>query len=480
MIYDLNFLKRGAIFPPRSEVQRLDAYRINAMLLDDEAWAALPEYQQRVQYLLSNFALESETVYLFTANYWSDIVKKNEELIYGDAPELQVVGREEDVKDILIATEMLTKAKEGVQDFCALGDWVTKLVETTDGWNVINVDPSTWFPVVSRENIKEIKMHVLAWIATVGKGKYELHVQIHEKGKYTNRAFSVFSYDGNSYYVVESTRQRIHAPSYELGVELSQSATDFKLGTFNTGLDDFAITVSANNPSTRKVYGTSDFDGVTDAIMEYNVRQTLKNVVLDKHSAPKLYGPPLIGDNGIGNYLEVDTGGQTPGYLVWDASMQSVETTINAYKDDIANLSGLGSLLNSKTFGESQGYDALMIKLAPALMRSSAKKRILEKHLKKVLSLLSGKYGEKIDMTDISVMWHDGIPTTETVRADIAAKHLATGWSKKRVLMDDYGFNEETADAIIEEARLETPAMPAFGMYEDEPQTETQGGDNDE
>ena len=480
MIYDLNFLKRGAIFPPRSEVQRLDAYRINAMLLDDEAWAALPEYQRRVQYLLSNFALESETVYLFTANYWSDIVKKNEELIYGDAPELQVVDREEDVKDILTATEMLAKAKEGVQDFCALGDWVTKLVETPDGWDVINVDPSTWFPVVSRENIKEIKMHVLAWIATVGKDRYELHVQIHEKGKYTNRAFAVSSYDGNSYYLVESTRQRIHAPSYELGAELAQSATDFKLGTFNTGLDDFAITVSANNPSTRKVYGTSDFDGVTDAIMEYNVRQTLKNVVLDKHSAPKLYGPPLIGDNGIGNYLEVDAGGQTPGYLVWDASMQSVETTINAYKDDIANLSGLGSLLNSKTFGESQGYDALMIKLAPALMRSSAKKRILEKHLKKVLSLLSGKYGEKIDMTDISVMWHDGIPTTETVRADIAAKHLATGWSKKRVLMDDYGFDEATADAIIEEARLETPAMPAFGMYEDEAQTDTQGGEDDE
>ena len=480
MIYDLNFLKRGAIFPPRSEVQRLDAYRINAMLLDDEAWAALPEYQRRVQYLLTNFALELETVYLFTANYWSDIVKKNEELIYGDAPELQVVDREEDVKKILTATEMLAKAKEGVQDFCALGDWVTKLVETPDGWNVINVDPSTWFPVVSRENIKDIKMHVLAWVATVEKDKYELHVQIHEKGKYTNRAFAVSSYDGNSYYVVESTRQRIHAPTYELGHELAESATDFKLGTFNTGLDNFAITVSANNPSTRKVYGTSDFDGVTDAIMEYNVRQTLKNVVLDKHSAPKLYGPPLIGDNGIGNYLEVDAGGQTPGYLVWDASMQSVETTINAYKDDIANLSGLGSLLNSKTFGESQGYDALMIKLAPALMRSSAKKRILEKHLKKVLSLLSGKYGEKIDMTDISVMWHDGIPTTETVRADIAAKHLATGWSKKRVLMDDYGFDEETADAIIEEARLETPAMPAFGMYEDEPQTDTQGGEDDE
>lgn len=482
MIYDLNFLKRGALFPPRSEIKRLDAYRVNAMLLEDEAWAALPEYQRRVQYLLANFALESDAVYLFTANYWSDIVKKNEELIYGNPPEFKVADREQDVKEILTATELISKAKEGVQDFCALGDWVTKLVETPNGWTVINVDPSTWFPIVSRENVKDIKMHVLAWPVPVGKDKYELHVQIHEKGKYTNKAFAVADYNGNSEFVVQSTKQRIKCPTYELGNELQQSATDFVLGTFNTGLNDFAVTVSANNASTRNVCGTSDFDGVTDAIMEYNVRQTLKNVVLDKHAAPKLYGPPISGDNGFGNYLEVEQGATTPGYLVWDASMQSVENTITGYKDDIANLSGLGSLLNSKTFGESQGYDALMIKLAPALMRSAGKKVVLEKHLKTVLALLSTKYGEAIEKEEISVLWHDGIPSTETVRADIAAKHLATGWSKKRVLMTDYGFDEETADAIIEEARLETPAMPAFGMYEEEQQAseelDTQGGDN--
>lgn len=466
MIYDLSFLNKGADFPPRSEIKRLDAYKINAMLMEDEAWAALPGYTNRVKYLLSNFALSQEDIYLFNANYWSDIVKKTQELTYGDPPEFKAEGKEDDVKTILDKTELIPKAKDGVQDFCALGDWVTKLVETADGWNVINVDPSTWFPVVSRENVKEIKMHVLAWVATVAKDKYELHVQIHEKGKYTNRAFAIKSYNPDSYYVVQSTKQRINCPTYEIGEELEESKTEFVLDTFNTGLNDFAIVVSANNASTRTVYGTSDFDNVTDAIMEYNVRQTLKNVVLDKHSAPKLYGPPLE-DNGLGNYLEVNMGETTPNYLVWDASMQSVENTITGLKDDIANLSGLGSLLNSKTFGESQGYDALMIKLAPALMRSAGKKVILEKHLKKLISLLSVTYGAEIPVDDITVLWHDGIPTTESVRADIAAKHLATGWSKKRVLMQDYGFDEATAEEIIEEARLEAPAMPMFGMNEE-------------
>ena len=141
-----------------------------------------------------------------------------------------------------------------------------------------------------------------------------------------------------------------------------------------------------------------------------------------------------------------------------------------ALKDDIANLSGMGSLLNSKTFGASQGYDALMIKLAPALMRSAGKKVVLEKHLKKLLSLLSAKYGTEIATEDITVFWHDGIPTTESVRAEIAKKHLETGWSKKRVLMQDYGFDENTAETILEELRTETPAMPSFGIYEGDDQ----------
>ena len=54
MLYDLNFLKRGADFPPKSEISRLDAYRVNALLLENEAWSALPAYKDRVFFHLAN------------------------------------------------------------------------------------------------------------------------------------------------------------------------------------------------------------------------------------------------------------------------------------------------------------------------------------------------------------------------------------------------------------------------------------------
>jgi hypothetical protein len=463
VLYDLNFLRQGDTFPPKSEIRRLEGYRVNALLLDDEAWSALPYYRDRVLYLLSSFALPSKDVYFFSANYWADLVQKTQELTYGEAPEFET-NKENELMDVLERTDFIEKSKEGCADFVALGDWVTKIVENENGVDFINVNPSTWYPIVSRENVKEVVAHVLAWVVPVGKDRFELHAQIHERGRYTNKAFAIKDYNADSYYLVEATKQRIQCPTYEIGKELEESATDFSLGVFETGLDGFAIIASANNPGTRRICGISDFDSITDAAMEYNVRMTLKNVVLDKHAAPKLYGPPLDGESSLGNYLEVPDGGVTPNYLVWDASMAAVENTIQGLKDDIANLSGMGSLLNSKTFGASQGYDALMIKLAPALMRSSRKKAILERHLKKLISTISVRYGGKIDEKDISVLWHDGIPTTETVRADIARKHLDTGWSFKRVLMDDYGFTEEDAEAIIEERRLEQPAIPSFGM----------------
>lgn len=470
MLYDLNFLRRGGVFPPREEVRRLDAYKINSLLLEDEMWSALPEHKQRVLYILSHFALNSDKVYLYSANYWSDLVNKMQELAYGHAPGITAEGREKQVDDILEQTDCINKADEGCADFIALGDWVTKIVGNT----FINVNPSTWFPIVSRENIKEIVAHVLAWVCPVGEKKWELHVQVHEKGKYTNKAFEIANYNADAYYRVEKTGQNIKMPTYEIGKELEESKTDFQLGVFPTGLDDFAVIASANNPGTRRICGISDFDRITDAIVEYNIRMTLKDVVLDKHSAPVMYGPQLGSEDGIGNYIEVPTGESIPGYLTWDASMQAVENTIEGLKNDISNLSGMGSLLNSKTFGESQGYDALMIKLAPALMRSTRKKAILERHLKRLISTISVRYGTKIEEKDIEVLWHDGIPTTETVRADIARKHLDTGWSYKRVLMEDYGFTEETAEQIIEEKRLEQPAIPSFGMDDG---FDAQGGD---
>ena len=473
MLYDVNFLREGAQFPPRSEIKRLDAYRVNSMLLEDEPWAALPEYKNRVISILMNFALSSEAVYLYSSNYWGDLVEKTKELIYGTPPEFTGAEGEPIDKEIFSSTDFLEKVKEGCADFVALGDWVTKVIENDNGKTFINVDPSTWFPVSSRENVKTVKAHVLAWIAEVGKNKYELHAQIHEKGKYTNKAFAVTNYLPNAEYTDSYTRQKIKHPTYEIGRELKESKTDFVLGEFQTGLDDFAVIVSANNPGTRRVCGASDFDKITDAQMEYNVRMTLKNVVLDKHSAPKMYGPPFKGDDGtvLGNYLEVPTGATAPNYLTWDASMQAVLSTINELKDDISNLSGMGSLLNSKTFGESQGYDALMIKLAPALMRSAGKKETLGRHLKRLISALSSSYGPSLSEKDVFVIWHDGIPTTESVRADIARKHLDTGWSVFDVLTKDYGWTEEAALNAIEQKRAEAPAMPMFGL------TGNEGGD---
>ena len=114
MIYDLNFLKKGAEFPPKSEVKRLDAYRINQMLIEDEAWAALPGYKQRVMYLLSNFDLPDRNVYLFNANYWADLICKMQELTYGEPPEINAKGQENAFRKLFDDTDFILRRNTGI------------------------------------------------------------------------------------------------------------------------------------------------------------------------------------------------------------------------------------------------------------------------------------------------------------------------------------------------------------------------------
>ena len=54
------------------------------------------------------------------------------------------------------------------------------------------------------------------------------------------------------------------------------------------------------------------------------------------------------------------------------------------------------------------------------------------------------------------------------MRADLAAKHLATGWSRKRVLMVDYGLSGEDAVTEIAQKEAEAPPIPQAGYGEDE------------
>ena len=133
-MYNLNFLRRGEVFPPREELERLEAYRVNDMLLNDEPWAALPEHKQRVLFLLSNFSLSPDReCYLYNANYWSELADKTKELTFGERPTIKSETKQDTLEEILKQTGLYEKGEEGVGDLCALGDWIAKVKDDGTG-----------------------------------------------------------------------------------------------------------------------------------------------------------------------------------------------------------------------------------------------------------------------------------------------------------------------------------------------------------
>ena len=55
MLYDLNFLEKGKIFPPYSEMERLEGYRQNKLLFEHRLQDVFVPYLERIRQILNKF-----------------------------------------------------------------------------------------------------------------------------------------------------------------------------------------------------------------------------------------------------------------------------------------------------------------------------------------------------------------------------------------------------------------------------------------
>lgn len=482
MLYDLNFLAEGEVFPPESEVERLDGYRHFELERKGDPWEANSEYKRRIEFLLHNYELSDAKNYLYDSDEFATIVEKIKNVTVGRRPIIQlpkvtmtndngekweeVDSRTEDINNLLKAQKVYKKLRKIVDDLLVFGDVPVKLYTTANGAkNVALLSPSMWFPVVDKIDSSEPRYNVIAWVADRGDNveDSELHAQIYDDiaGTVTNRRFAIMQFKKDRQVHTKENRSLFYE-GFKLGKELNGKAFDgFSTGVFSTQTGKI-IPITFNSRSNSPC-GRSLFDRLEAAVMEYYIRVSLKNVVLDKFSAPKMTGPRIMKPEGeqMPNYIELSPGGTaTPQYLVWDAQMTAVENAINGIKNDIANASGLGALLDSQVFGDSQGYDALMIKLTPALQEAEGLTEELEEPLTEIIEYLSDGM---VTAEEITVVWKTGVPESKLQIANTAKLHKETGWTQRRVNMVDYEMSPEEASAEEEQKRKETPEIPFGG-----------------
>ena len=297
MLYDLSFLEPGAPWPPKSEAERMERYEQNLLLYEtnnDEV------YQQSYRGLREIVGESIEVVAGFPqtlSNHWGD-------MFVGEPPTYSVAGGETGsddaaqtaLNDLVTQTRLNTVLRQACIDYSRFGDALLKVRTKAGKARIEAVSPQVWFPVVSREDVTDVRAHVLAWVFDDGnddpsKRRSFLHAEIHEPGRIERRVFEM-----------------AQGATTNIGRRLSESEAqewfgDFEEAPVRTGSDSMLVFHVANDRTTNRLFGYDDYKVIDSYIQEVDALLTQFARLNYLHGFPVIAGPAHSASRGWLGYL---------------------------------------------------------------------------------------------------------------------------------------------------------------------------------
>ncbi len=477
MLFNLDWLKTGEYFPPRTELKRLKGYADNANLFDDEPARVLEPYYQRFKQIVGKLKDNADESDFFNyPNYWQLSTIKTVDLMVSDRPTIICEKAGDELKTVLQDTLFFNKLKELVIDNDSLGECVLRPYINKEGKrDFVAQSPSLWFPICNPENIKEIVTDCICWTVCVSqdanhpsKNKYELYVKMQNRG--TNiveiRRYAIPKVEDYTDYTDKLTLEHFgNWRFYNIGTLLETK-------TEETPFNQLVINIPGVTTS-RTLHGISNYDRITATVAELAIRQCLASFILDQNSAPRMAAPDsafVRNDDGKwvlktgGRSFVVEPGGQVPVYVTWDGSLTANESRIKDLKQELYSLCEVGPVINQDELNSSQGYEALHVKLTNAKFKAARMSDNFSESLKKLIAFLLDR--ADIKDSDVNIIFNSGVPVSEmqTIATAQAKKNL--GFSAHSIFMEYFGLTEEQAQVEVEKAREESASafIEAFGI----------------
>jgi hypothetical protein len=506
---DLDFLEIGSEWPPPSERERLQKYRENRMLWNNQHdqvygswWRTLRQEHGTSHEIIFNFHKRLSTL-------WADLVFGDRPSFKaGDPQEAEAVrtpsrptpvlenapdraleepkvdpeiseSEEQETIDRIVETSGFGRiGYEGVIDVSRYGHGLFK-IRLKDGQAKIDAQsPTHWFPVTSLDDQREILYHVLAWTFEKDDTEY-LRVEIHSKQPYLapldpadpefDPQLTDSGYIENRLYVLKENTLHEQLPVSAFFPERSIIE--------ETRVDDFLIVDVPGMRASDEFFGKDDYQDIDSLILEYMARQGLISKVQDKHSDPNMYGDEDLAGidarTGMSNFeaggkfFPVREQGVVPGYITWDASQDAQFSFMDRLKNDLFNISET----TPTSFGISEtGYaesgTSLALRMVPTIAKARRIKDWFDPAIKKVLILaaqLEEAWGGNVAVPEtINIGWKSGLPDDAKERAEIEAARLAAGNTSKysSIKRLDGGTEEEIEEElqrIREDQEFEKP-----------------------
>lgn len=494
MLYSLEWLKQGKMFPPKSEKTRLQRYKENAMLFKGdhfdttvmrhrdgvctESISVYSECARRISRVVGNF--DNIISFPVLLNYQRLMSVKMADLICGEFPSITGASEQDNklLKDAIDSSRLSSKLYSAVIDISRYGDAIQRVYKDYDGkFNVTYWDPSEWFPVISQDGTNTILYHCLCWLENVTEDEqkqpeYLLHVQIHG-----TRPEDVGHYEYRVY--------KMHSQINTIGKMIKRE-------TVPTGLQTCAVTHLTSYTTTDSIYGYDDYMIIDSILAEIMARIGQISVILDKHADPNITGPvSMLSRNEetgeyylkTGKFFATSPGEEQPKYMTWEGQLSAAFQQLEVLLNQLYILSEMGSALLGESSGGSQAISgtAMRFKMAGPLAKA---RRVSNSLILPIRELMSQLTDNEVKFEDISVIWKDGLPDDPREQVEIAK--LATGATKMmplvNAIMEYFGKSYEEAlkwvESIDEETlkNLEMVRGPQEGKEDDPNKSGPQDG----
>lgn len=435
MIYDTEkILKKGKIWPPSEEKDRLVLYQQNENLFNgchEKVYTGLLR-------LFHESAAEHQKIIL-TLNWHRRLSTLWPDLLIGELPDVVVSkANQEAVNQLLLDTAAWPETYKALIDMSRFGTGPIKAY--VDGTPKAQaVAPSRWFPVVDSSG--QITEHLLAWV--VDK---TLNCEIHRRGEIETRTYQII--DG-----------KIATEASD--IEINTEARDY-------GIDDFLLVPFCNLTTTTNQWGIDDYTPLDPIIKRLETRLTRLGRILDAHSEPAMQIPEdaITRDPNTGavsydaslRIFPVAEGQTPPGYITWDGQLSASFQEIDFLMGQLYALSETcPQAFGQSISGTAESGTSLRLRMMAPLKRVERLRLNIDPALKKLIWLLA-KFGEiDLDPKEISIRWKDGLPQDDYQQMQIEQMAVMTGIStKKAAAKRYYGYTDDQAD--LEQAQMKDEA----------------------
>ncbi len=450
MLTDLSWLAKGQQFPPQCEVERLERYKENKRIFNNNHLEVYKQQWKRIERVIGSRA---EVIsYPIVLNYQKKISLKIADFLFVEPPVYDSTKGEDEtetnndkqreiIESITDNSNLNNIGYQGAIDMSRFGDSVFK-VDIIDGKGSISItSPEYLFIIVDPDNRKIVRNYVLAWQyeKTNSRGNKQKYVDafIHSKGSYIKKTFELTN--GMLSGAIEETEEK-------------------------TGLNDFAVIPVQNIVTSDSIYGIDDYMDVDSIISEIEIRTAQISKILDIHANPSLTGPQAAltfnkrtGEREFkpGDYYQRNSMEEPPiEYLVWEASLESNFKQIDNLLKFLSDISEMGATIFAGDMkpGNIPSGSAMKRLYISALAKVTRFRNSMDAGFKKAIALASQVgYEMTLKKEDISITWQDGLPTDEVENADIISKRTqGQSMSVERAIQQYDGLKQKAAQEEVQ------------------------------